>query len=57
LPAQPLYGFKSKEPLIFRKIPGVGSDLYYILDEEVDFNEILSAPPPKLPLEPTFTGE
>ena len=52
-----MYGFKSKEPLIFRKIPGANTDLYYIPDEEVDFNDILSAPPPKLPLEPSLTSK
>jgi len=51
---EPLYGFKSKDPFVFKKVPGVGTDLYYIQDEELDCSEVINAPLPKLPLEPSF---
>lgn len=41
-----LYGYSSKEPLHFQK---ASKDLYYIDDKEIDFQDILSKPLPKIP--------
>lgn len=32
-------------------------ELYYVEDEELDFDAILNKPLPKVPLDVTFTGE
>ena len=35
---------------------GPGQPLYYVEDEEVDFEKLINAPLPKVPREITFTG-
>ncbi|KAF9904163.1 hypothetical protein BX616_001384 [Lobosporangium transversale] len=58
---EPLYGFSSADPMRFRRTTvGTGatgtSDVYYVEDEELDFETILSTPLPKVPLEVTYTA-
>ncbi|KAF9157846.1 hypothetical protein DFQ26_008261 [Actinomortierella ambigua] len=58
---EPLYGFNSSESSRFRKTT-VGTaatgmtDVYFVEDEELDFEGILSTPLPKVPLDVTFTS-
>ena len=53
---QPLYGFKSAEPYRFRRTVSNTQDLFYVEDEEIDFDTILNRPLPKVPLDVTFTA-
>ncbi|KAI9138087.1 hypothetical protein BKA69DRAFT_1093820 [Paraphysoderma sedebokerense] len=50
---EPLYGYVSPGPFQFMK---AGPDLFYVQDEELDFEKLLNEPLPKIPLETTFTG-
>ncbi|OAQ34018.1 DUF1546-domain-containing protein [Linnemannia elongata AG-77] len=58
---EPLYGFSSADPTRFRRTT-VGSsatgmtELFFVEDEELDFETILSAPLPKVPLDVTYTA-
>ena len=50
---EPLYGYDPGEALQFRLVPN--TNLFYVADEEVDFETLLNAPLPKVPLKPTFS--
>ena len=57
LDVEPLYGYESTRPLRFGEASlGPGQPLFYIEDEEVDFEKLINAPLPKVPRDITFTG-
>ncbi len=57
LEVEPLYGYESTRPLRFGEASiGPGQPLYYVEDEEVDFEKLINAPLPKVPREISFTG-
>lgn len=57
LDIEPLYGYESTRPLKFGESSiGPGQPLYYVEDEEVDFEKLINAPLPKVPREISFTG-
>lgn len=57
LNVEPLYGYESTRPLKFGEASiGPGQPLFYVEDEEVDFERLINAPLPKVPREITFTG-
>ncbi|GAB7347322.1 hypothetical protein MBLNU459_g3400t1 [Dothideomycetes sp. NU459] len=50
LDIEPLYGYESTRPLRFGEASiGPGQPLYYVEDEEVDFEKLINAPLPKVP--------
>jgi len=52
-----LYGFSSTAPLQFKHVPSAQfSSLFYVEDEELDFDAIMNAPLPKLPADICYTG-
>jgi transcription initiation factor TFIID subunit 6 len=58
LDVEPLYGYESTRPLRFGEASiGPGQPLFYLEDEEVDFEKLINAPLPKVPREIAFTGE
>lgn len=58
LDIEPLYGYESTRPLRFGEASlGPGQPLFYIEDEEVDFEKLINAPLPKVPRDITFTGK
>ena len=57
LDVEPLYGYESTRPLRFGEASiGPGQPLFYIEDEEVDFEKLINAPLPKVPREMSFTA-
>ncbi|KAF1994826.1 TAF-domain-containing protein [Amniculicola lignicola CBS 123094] len=57
LNVEPLYGYESTRPLRFGEASlGPGQPLFYVEDEEVDFEKLINAPLPKVPREITFTA-
>jgi transcription initiation factor TFIID subunit 6 len=57
LNVEPLYGYDSMRPLRFGEASvGPAQPIYYVEDEEVDFEKLINAPLPKVPRECTFTG-
>ena len=57
LDQEPLYGYDSTRPLRFGEASiGPGQTLFYLEDEEVDFEKLINAPLPKVPREITFTA-
>lgn len=57
LDVEPLYGYESTRPLRFGEASiGPGQPLFYVEDEEVEFEKLINAPLPKVPREVTFTG-
>jgi len=57
LDVEPLYGYESTRPLRFGEASlGPGQPLYYVSDEEVDFEKLINAPLPKVPREITMTA-
>ena len=56
LDVEPLYGYESTRPLKFGEAPTLNGTLYYLDDDEVDFEKLINAPPPKVPREICFTA-
>ncbi|KAK9446614.1 uncharacterized protein V1518DRAFT_141568 [Limtongia smithiae] len=57
LNVEPLYGYDSSRPVKFREaVLGPGQTLYYIDDDEVDFEKIINMQLPKVPREVSFTA-
>lgn len=58
LNVEPLYGYESRAPLLYREaMVGPGQTLYYIDDDEdVDFEKIINQPLPKVPRAVSFTA-
>jgi transcription initiation factor TFIID subunit 6 len=57
LDVEPLYGYESTRPLRFGEATmGPGQPLFYVEDDEVDFEKLINAPLPKIPRETSFTG-
>jgi transcription initiation factor TFIID subunit 6 len=57
LDAEPLYGYDSTRPLRFGEASlGPGQPLFYIEDEEVEFEKLINAPLPKVPRDMSITG-
>lgn len=57
LDVEPLYGYESTRPLRFGQASlGPGQPLFYIEDEEVDFEKLINAPLPKVPRDISFTA-
>ncbi|KAL5614414.1 hypothetical protein BROUX41_004519 [Berkeleyomyces rouxiae] len=58
LDVEPLYGYDSTRPLRYGEASlGPGQPLYYVEDEEVDFEKLVNAPLPKVPRDVMFTGK
>lgn len=58
LDIEPLYGYESTRPLKYGEASlGPGQPLFYVEDEEMDFEKLINAPLPKVPREISFTGE
>ncbi|KID85742.1 transcription initiation factor TFIID complex 60 kDa subunit [Metarhizium guizhouense ARSEF 977] len=58
LDVEPLYGYDSTRPLRYGEASlGPGQPLFYIEDEEVDFEKLINAPLPKVPRDMNFTGK
>lgn len=49
----PLLGYNTSNSLIFKTIPG--SNIYYVPDEEIDLETVLSSPLPKMPHKPVIS--
>ncbi|KAF7683998.1 Transcription initiation factor TFIID subunit 6 [Astathelohania contejeani] len=47
---EPLFGYDPNDSLVFRS---VSSNVYYVPDEEVDLEDLLNRPLPKIPLKPS----
>ncbi|KKZ68857.1 transcription initiation factor TFIID subunit 6 [[Emmonsia] crescens] len=57
LDVEPLYGYESTRPLRFGEATlGPGQPLFYVEDDEVDFEKLINAPLPRVPREITFTA-
>jgi transcription initiation factor TFIID subunit 6 len=57
LDIEPLYGYDSTRPLRFGEASiGPGQPLFYVEDEEVDFEKVINTPLPKVPRDVTFTA-
>ena len=57
LDVEPLYGYETTRPLRFGEASiGSGQPLFYLEDEEIDFEKLINAPLPKVPREITFTA-
>jgi transcription initiation factor TFIID subunit 6 len=57
LNVEPLYGYESTRPLRFGEASlGPGQPLFYLEDEEVDFEKLINAPLPKVPREIIYTA-
>ncbi len=46
---EPLFGYDPQESLVFRGLP---CNIYYVPDEDIDLEEFLERPIPKIPLKP-----
>ncbi|OBS20156.1 hypothetical protein FPOA_11878 [Fusarium poae] len=57
LDVEPLYGYDSTRPLRYGEASlGPGQPLFYIEDEEIDFEKLINAPLPKVPRDMGFTA-
>ena len=57
LDVEPLYGYESTRPVRYGEASlGPGQPLFYVEDEEVDFEKLINAPLPKVPREISFSG-
>lgn len=52
---EPLYGYTSSDPAAFRQADATG-DLFFIEDHVVNFDEVLNADLPPVPLDPYFSA-
>jgi histone H3/H4 len=58
LGVEPLYGYESMRPLRFGEASlGPGQPLFYVEDEEVDFEKLINAPLPRVPKEMSLAGK
>jgi transcription initiation factor TFIID subunit 6 len=56
LNVEPLYGYASSRSLRFEEASlGQAQPIFYVEDDEVDFEKLINAPLPKVPREVTFT--
>eukprot|EP00158_Paraphelidium_tribonemae_P006847 Partr_v1_DN27996_c1_g1_i1_m12036 putative transcription initiation factor TFIID len=51
-----LYGFATTAPVHFKPVAVGSSSVFYLDDDELDFDDIISAPMPKVPADITFTA-
>ena len=57
LDVEPLYGYDSTRPLRYGEASlGPGQPLFYIEDEETDFEKLINSPLPKVSRDLSFTG-
>ncbi|CAK7206967.1 histone H4-like TAF Taf6, SAGA complex subunit [Sporothrix eucalyptigena] len=57
LDVEPLYGYESTRPLRYGETSiGPGQPLYYVEDEEVEFEKLINAPLPKVPRDASMTA-
>ncbi|KAL9608544.1 MAG: hypothetical protein Q9167_006637 [Letrouitia subvulpina] len=57
LEVEPLFGYESTRPLRFGEASiGPGQPLFYVEDEEIDFEKLINAPLPKVPREISLTA-
>ncbi|KIV86438.1 hypothetical protein PV11_02050 [Exophiala sideris] len=57
LDIEPLYGYETTRPLKYGEASlGPGQPLFYVEDEEMDFEKLINAPLPKVPREVSFTA-
>ncbi|PGH27174.1 hypothetical protein AJ80_01131 [Polytolypa hystricis UAMH7299] len=57
LDVEPLYGYETARPLKFGEATlGPGQPLFYVEDDEVDFEKMINAPLPRVPREISFTA-
>jgi transcription initiation factor TFIID subunit 6 len=57
LDIEPLFGYESTKPLRFGEASiGPGQYIFYLDDDEVDFEKFINAPLPKVPREISFTA-
>jgi len=57
LDIEPLYGYETTRPLRYGEASlGPGQPLFYVEDEEMDFEKLINAPLPKVPREVSFTA-
>ncbi|KAK3901218.1 TAF6-like protein [Staphylotrichum tortipilum] len=57
LDVEPLYGYESTRPLRYGEASlGPGQPLFYIDDEEIDFEKVINTPLPKVPRDMSFTA-
>ncbi|OTA91506.1 hypothetical protein M434DRAFT_342674 [Hypoxylon sp. CO27-5] len=55
LDVEPMYGYTTVRPLKYGEASLGPQALFYVEDEEVDFEKLINAPLPKLPKDMTFT--
>ncbi|GME97495.1 unnamed protein product [Ambrosiozyma monospora] len=54
---EPLYGYDVSRPLVFKEaMVGAGQTLYYVDDDDVDFEKIINRPLPKVPRFTSYTA-
>lgn len=57
LDVEPLYGYESTRPLKFGEASiAPGQSLFYLEDEDVEFEKLINAPLPRVPREMSFTA-
>jgi transcription initiation factor TFIID subunit 6 len=57
LDIEPLFGYESTRPLRFGEASiGPGQHIYYLDEDEIDFEKLINAPLPKVPREISFTA-